>query len=223
MSLSSRLRRMRLEQLSQVRIATPCTADWDAMYGDEKVRYCAQCRLNVYNLSAMDVEEAAEKLAENGDSVCLRLYRRADGKLLTKDCPVGVESRRAARRRVLLNTAGVLASAVVTAPIFFAPMGAVARPAAQLATARSAAMQGDLEMLRRMLDAGVPVDATGESGVTLLMTAALHGRLQIVRLLLARGADVNTRDRQDRTALSRAEDEDHPRVSAVLKRAGAVR
>src|SRR5687768_2456126 len=75
---------------------------------------------------------------------------------------------------------------------------------------QSAAKQGDVETVRRMLDYGVPVDAGGESGVTFLMTAAQHGRLQVVRLLLARGADPNARDHEGRTALRRAEEWDHP-------------
>jgi hypothetical protein len=37
--------------LEMVRVASPCTADWDATHGDDRVRYCGQCNLHVYNLS----------------------------------------------------------------------------------------------------------------------------------------------------------------------------
>ena len=38
-----------------LRIATPCTASWDAMSvdvksGDARKRFCGQCRLNVYDV-----------------------------------------------------------------------------------------------------------------------------------------------------------------------------
>ncbi len=39
--------------LSSIRVASPCPADWKKMVGDERVRHCADCNLNVYNLSAM--------------------------------------------------------------------------------------------------------------------------------------------------------------------------
>lgn len=33
--------------LESIRIAAPCKADWNAMTGDERVRFCGQCKLNV--------------------------------------------------------------------------------------------------------------------------------------------------------------------------------
>src|SRR6516162_8887116 len=37
----------------RLRVASPCPADWNAMQGDDRVRFCGQCEKNVYNLSAM--------------------------------------------------------------------------------------------------------------------------------------------------------------------------
>ena len=37
----------------ELRVASPCSADWDRMQGNERVRYCPQCKLNVYNFAAM--------------------------------------------------------------------------------------------------------------------------------------------------------------------------
>src|SRR5262245_30602687 len=47
-----RLRR-RGAGLARLRIASPCSADWDEMTGDDRVRFCGRCRKNVYNLSEM--------------------------------------------------------------------------------------------------------------------------------------------------------------------------
>jgi Carboxypeptidase regulatory-like domain len=96
--------------LSSIRIASPCPADWEKMVGDERVRHCAECNLNVYNLSALTEREARQLLeGNNGNRVCLRLYRRADGTIITQDCPWGF---RALRRR-----AGRLASALFSAAL----------------------------------------------------------------------------------------------------------
>ena len=47
------------ELLQSVFIETPCSVSWDSMTGDDKVRLCSQCNLNVHNLSNMSDEEAA--------------------------------------------------------------------------------------------------------------------------------------------------------------------
>ncbi len=39
----------RASLLENVRIASPCSASWDDMVGDERVRFCGQCTKNVYN------------------------------------------------------------------------------------------------------------------------------------------------------------------------------
>ena len=79
----------RSELLSRVEIATPCTASWDAMEGSDRVRFCNKCNLNVYNLSAMNKKEAEQLIISNEGKLCARFYRRKDGTIITKDCPVG--------------------------------------------------------------------------------------------------------------------------------------
>lgn len=83
---------VQLPLLSQVRIASPCSARWEDMTGDERTRRCAQCDLDVHNLSAMTADEAETFLREKVGTgrVCARMFRRADGTILTRDCPVGL-------------------------------------------------------------------------------------------------------------------------------------
>ena len=101
--------------LSGVKIASPCPADWNSMLGSERVRFCGQCRLNVYNLSAMTQDEAEALITNYEGRLCLRFYRRRDGSILTEDCPVGLArlKQRASRLRRALGTAvlGFLAGA----------------------------------------------------------------------------------------------------------------
>ncbi len=85
--------------LDHLRIAAPCSADWDQMFSfqDKRVRFCSQCNLNVYNLSGMSRREAESLITKTEDRLCVRFYRRADGSVLTQNCPVGLK---AIKRRV---------------------------------------------------------------------------------------------------------------------------
>jgi hypothetical protein len=85
--------------LDHLRIAAPCSADWDQMFSfeDKRVRFCSQCNLNVYNLSDMSRQEAEALINKTEGRLCVRFYRRADGSILTQNCPVGL---RAIKRRV---------------------------------------------------------------------------------------------------------------------------
>jgi len=64
------------------------------MAGDERVRHCTLCSLNVYNFAEMTRDEIGALLTKTEGRVCARLYRRADGTLLTKDCPRGLRAVR---------------------------------------------------------------------------------------------------------------------------------
>jgi len=89
--------------LDDLRVASPCNFAWDGMKGDDRVRFCSGCEKNVYNLSAMARHEAEDLLRQN-EGICVRLYRREDGTVLSADCSVGVRRKR--RRRLAVITAG---------------------------------------------------------------------------------------------------------------------
>lgn len=103
--------------LNDLRIATPCRASWEAMRGDDRVRFCDSCSKHVYDVSGMTAEAAVTLIRESEGRLCLRLYRRKDGTVLTADCPVGVRS--ALRRRLVrLATAGVVVFATLRSGIW---------------------------------------------------------------------------------------------------------
>jgi hypothetical protein len=102
--------------LDHVHVAAPCTADWDQMIGSERTRFCGQCSLNIYNLSSMTRAEAEHLIARTEGRLCVKFYRRRDGSIITKDCPVGL---RAVGRRV-----SYIAKAVVSLVLgLFAGLG----------------------------------------------------------------------------------------------------
>jgi hypothetical protein len=102
-------------RLPEIKIASPCSAQWEQMTGDKRARHCAECNLDVYNFSEMtSAEIEALTAARAGERLCGRLYQRADGTILTRDCPVGL---RAKIRRVSRRLTGALAAAM---SLFFA-------------------------------------------------------------------------------------------------------
>jgi hypothetical protein len=82
-----------LININDIRVASPCPMPWDAMAGNQHVRHCGECKLNVYNLSAMTEIEIQRLLAmqRTEQRVCVRFYRRADGTMLAQDCPRGIK------------------------------------------------------------------------------------------------------------------------------------
>ncbi len=75
--------------LDNIKIASPCSANWDEMFGNERRRFCGECKLNVYNLSGMTKYDAENLLTVSEGRICVRYFQRSDGTVLTADCPVG--------------------------------------------------------------------------------------------------------------------------------------
>jgi hypothetical protein len=98
--------------LSRVRVASPCAESWEAMPGGARVRSCERCQHKVYNLSEMTAAEAARLVQEAEGRLCVRFYRRADGTMLTRDCPVGL-------RAVRMRAARALSAAFASVALLF--------------------------------------------------------------------------------------------------------
>lgn len=132
--------RRSLSVLDTVQIARPCPADWNAMnsvpgQARARVRHCEDCSLRVYNLSALKRAEAEELLRSSEGRLCIRLYRREDGTVLTTDCSffrrVADTSAAGARRAAWLATCGLAAlmgSAVWASSLIRDPGGNGPRP-----------------------------------------------------------------------------------------------
>lgn len=96
----------------KLNIASPCSESWEKMKGDDRVRHCARCKLNVYNLHEMTMSEVEQLLRQPNGRLCARIYQRKDGTVLTADCPVGL-------RKVRMRMAsGVLAATAFLAAVF---------------------------------------------------------------------------------------------------------
>ena len=70
--------------LDRIAVASPCPMAWDDMAGNERVRFCSQCKLNVYDISAMTKSEAESFIANAEGRICAKYYRRADGSIIRR-------------------------------------------------------------------------------------------------------------------------------------------
>ncbi|MEP6788259.1 MAG: hypothetical protein ABJB40_07505 [Acidobacteriota bacterium] len=103
--------------LTNIKIASPCQANWNEMFGDNRKRFCGDCKLNVYNLSGMTKDEAETLIMNAEGRLCVRFYKRADGSVITQDCPVGWAKLKQ-RTRVYATAAFSLLMALLTGVLF---------------------------------------------------------------------------------------------------------
>jgi hypothetical protein len=108
--------------LEELEVASPCHESWEAMTGDERSRFCSKCKLSVFNLSSMTRLEAETfvRSRQPSDETCIRFYRRFDGTVITRDCPVALRKRRLALLG-LKTAATTTAAALVAAAIMVRP------------------------------------------------------------------------------------------------------
>src|SRR4051794_29800942 len=139
--------------LKNLRIAVPCPAGLN-MAADERVHYCSQCNLNVYNLSAMSSLEAEQLMAERQENVCVSFYRRQDGSIFTRGCP--------AEMRVVMRRTSRIAVIALSAVMSVSPLAAQSNTAQEAQVVRT---ENGLELTvvdpQGEICAGAKVDLTG--------------------------------------------------------------
>ncbi|HBP23887.1 MAG TPA: hypothetical protein DEA08_39675 [Planctomycetes bacterium] len=84
------------DELDRISVASPCTESWEDMRGDDRVRFCGKCEQDVYRLTDLPRVEAYALLerARGGEEICVRYARRADGTIVTNDCPSTIQRGR---------------------------------------------------------------------------------------------------------------------------------
>lgn len=85
-----------------------------------------------------------------------------------------------------------------------------------------AAELGDVQVVRRLLELGLPVNLRNEKGWNALTVAAYHQHVELVEFLLSRGADPNSANVKGTTALMYAKTNARDfRILEILLAAGA--
>ena len=169
----------------EIRIASPCSYEWNRMDGNDRVRYCPECRLNVFNFSGMSQAEIEALLGNRSDRICARFYQRPDGTMLTQNCPVGLHK---AFRNASRAAASILSAILTLAPEISAaaPQQAQNAPLVQIKPTQA-------PLVLRVMDAsGAPIanakvaltgDATGN---TLSAETDAQGELRLSGLTHAK-------------------------------------
>lgn len=83
-------------QVDSRKMATPCSFTWSESGGKDRVRACSHCRTQVYDFTGMELDEAEALIFKQESIKKAKLFKRADGKFMTKNCPV-----QATRKRIL--------------------------------------------------------------------------------------------------------------------------
>ena len=85
--------------LNNMTIPSPCTADWSSMIGNEQVRFCEHCSLEVHNLSRMTRNQAERLVARSNGRLCVRYHYDPADRALNSTVPQKLHhiSRRVSR------------------------------------------------------------------------------------------------------------------------------
>ena len=89
----------------ELRVSSPCPMSWDDLVGNDRIRTCGKCKLNVYNLADMEPQEVEAIVRRTEGRLCGRLYLRGDRTASLRDCPS--KAKRILFRRIVA-TASVL-------------------------------------------------------------------------------------------------------------------
>lgn len=85
----------------------------------------------------------------------------------------------------------------------------------------AAAYNGDSDLVARLLESPMDIDAQDQYGVTALMYAAMKGRDDVIRELVAHQANLELQSAQRYSALMYAARDGHTKSAQILLKAGA--
>ncbi len=95
-----------IQTVDSNKMAAPCAWSWDGPGGSKgRVRACERCQTQVYDFSGMDMPDAEALIFKQESKRKFALYKRADGKFMTTDCPVQMQRK---RNLILLCVVGAL-------------------------------------------------------------------------------------------------------------------
>ena len=98
-----------------------CPWSWEEQDSKERFRYCGQCQASVYNFDGMELPEAEALIFKRENREHAPLYKRADGKFMTSDCPVQVKQKRERLSIIAIAAAVAIAFIAIVAMMPPAP------------------------------------------------------------------------------------------------------
>lgn len=108
--------RPRLPILERLAVAGPCDQPWSQMKGTASIRRCEVCDQRVFNLEAMSRQEIEDMVLFTNGTPCVRLKRRRDGTIITRECVRAEADQRLRRARTqLARDAAIVAMTAIIA------------------------------------------------------------------------------------------------------------
>src|SRR6267142_5191546 len=110
-----RRRTMAKNFLNSLTIPSPCTADWNSMIGNDQVRFCEHCSLDVHNISLLTRSQAERLIARSKGRLCVQYHHDAAGRPVT--LPVAQKLHRIGRRVSRIAAGAFTATLSVTSAV----------------------------------------------------------------------------------------------------------
>jgi hypothetical protein len=171
--------------LDNLTITSPCTADWNSMIGNDQVRFCEHCNLDVHNLSLMTRNQAQRLIARSNGRLCVRYHRDSAGQPLT--LPVRHKLHRIGRRVSRIAAGAFTATLSVTSAVAqnsaSSQSGNLNPPTATQASARWAlgsSIAGTITDQNGAVIPGATISLSSEQlNVTLFSSTSFTGQFRI--------------------------------------------
>jgi hypothetical protein len=101
------------DSLNRLTVNSPCFRDWTSMTGNDQVRFCEHCELEVHNISEMTRTEALRLIATSQGRLCVRYYRNPQGAVVSRPMPAKLHHL---GRRVSQLAAGAFSATLSLSP-----------------------------------------------------------------------------------------------------------
>lgn len=175
-----------IRSFDRINIPAPCDADWDSMIGNDKVRFCEHCNLQVTKLSSLTHQAAINLVARSEGRLCVRLERRASGGLIMKQS--------APRLHQIARRASRLAAGAFSATLSLATASAQTSvpnqqlPATQMIEARARRSEAGCSLSGVISDPsgavvpGAVVTLTNQNGSMFTLTTSDEGEYDFSQL-----------------------------------------
>jgi Carboxypeptidase regulatory-like domain/Ankyrin repeats (3 copies)/Ankyrin repeats (many copies) len=171
--------------LRNLTVPSPCKADWNSMSGNDQVRFCEHCSLQVHNLSAMTRNQAERLVARSKGRLCVRYHHDAAGQ--PAPLPLFPKLHRINRRVSRIAAGAFTATISMTSAMAQGPAGAdVNQPVAtQLARrwAPGASVTGLIKDEQGAVISGATIFISNtELNVSLYASTGFDGQFKIENL-----------------------------------------
>jgi ankyrin repeat protein len=222
--------------LDSVEVASPCTQDWNEMFGNDEVRFCQHCVKSVHNLSGMTRKQAKRLVSQSGDNLCIRYIRRPDGRIQTAEQKLYKIAGRVSRLAAGVFGASLTLASNVSAQTSDSNSELNNTPIIQVETQNPIEVVEGTETnpLPERIDAnnysldGLSVNSIVAGAMAVisyenpLVQAAYEEDLESIKKFLLEGTDVNASEKgSDLTALHMAVETGNIEITRELLQAGA--